>query len=123
MKHINRFTISITTLGFAIALVVITQIPRVYAAQYFGGMRTATLTCTCSGNVLVYVNDYKSNRVLALSYNGTGRLFATGNIFGTYLLGSYTPGGVCKVGVPPYCTDLTVDGTFDSSPGTGTSGF
>ncbi len=96
--------------------------PRnVFAGNYFGGMRTSALSCTCSGNMLIYINTYgNGGGVLALTYDGSGRLFSNNNIYGTYLLGSYTPGGNCLMTGDP-CTTVTSDGRFDSMPGTGTS--
>lgn len=124
MNTINRpiLYICIISLGIAGILGFIRPTPRAHAAQYFGGIRTGMLACTCSGNMLIYINNYvNGGGSLALSYNGSGRLFSNGNIFGTYLLGSYSPGGICRIGIQPYCTTVRVDGSFDSSPGTGTS--
>lgn len=94
---------------------------QVRAATYFGGMKTAMLSCTCSGNTLIYINNYATGSQLALIYDGSGRLFSNNNIFGTYLLGSYSPGGSCRVGAEPYCDTVNADGRFNSMPGTGTS--
>lgn len=106
---------------FAIGSLMAISSKEVRAATYFGGMRTAMLSCTCSGNTLIYINNYAGGGQLALIYDGSGRLFANNNVFGTYLLGSYSPGGSCRVGAEPYCEDVNVDGRFDSNPGTGTS--
>ncbi len=95
---------------------------RVDAANYFGGMKTMTLICTCSGNQLIYINNYAGGGSLALLYNGSGRLFSNNNIYGTYLLGSYSSGGgECKMISYPECYSVSSDGSFDSNPGTGTS--
>ncbi len=116
---------NIILLAFAALCAVVSlmtmQPEQVRAATYFGGMRTAMLSCTCSGNTVIYVNNYATGSQLALIYDGSGRIFANNNIFGTYLLGSYTTGGSCRVGVEPYCESVNVDGRFDSNPGTGTS--
>lgn len=116
----NMVLLLVVALFVVVSLMTISS-KEVRAATYFGGMRTAMLSCTCSGNMVIYVNNYASGGQLALVYDGSGRLFANNNIFGTYLLGSYSPGGSCRIGVEPYCEDVNVDGRFDSNPGTGTS--
>lgn len=124
MSPIPRFTLYILAIFVAMTAVfgVIGRITQAHAANYFGGMRTAYLTCTCSGNTLIYVNNYVSGGgSLALVYDGSAKLYSHNSIFGTYLLGSYTSGGICRVGQEPYCDDMDVDGSFDSNPGTGTS--
>lgn len=125
MKIFSRknLTLSILIVSFAFLSVSIGfGKSRVMAAQYFGGMKTMTLTCTCSGNTLIYINDYAGGGSLALLYNGSGRLFSNNNIYGTYLLGSYSSGGgECKMIAYPECYSVSSDGSFDSNPGTGTS--
>lgn len=90
-------------------------------ASYFGGMKTGTFMCTCTGNQLIYINDYAGGGSLALVYDGSARLFQNNNIYGTYLLGSYSSGGNCQYYVGEDCVDMSSDGSFDSNPGTGTS--
>lgn len=123
MTTLTRFTLYTFAilLGIAVLFGVIGRISNAHAAQFFGGMRTAYLTCTCSGNTVIYINNYAGGGSLALVYDGSAKLFSSNNIFGTYLMGSYSPGGSCRVGVEPYCDDVNVDGSFDSNPGTGTS--
>lgn len=95
---------------------------RVDAANYFGGMKTGTFMCTCSGNQLIYINNYAGGGMLTLLYDGSARLFANNNIYGTYLLGSYSSGGgQCTYYVGEDCVEMSSDGKFDSNPGTGTS--
>ncbi len=94
---------------------------RVDAANYFGGMKTMTFMCTCTGNQLIYINDYAGGGSLALIYDGSARLFSNNNIYGTYLLGSYSSGGQCEYLVGEDCVEMSSDGSFDSNPGTGTS--
>jgi hypothetical protein len=94
---------------------------RAEAGNYFGGMKTATFMCTCTGNQLIYIQDYASNGVLALLYDGSARLYSNNNIYGTYLLGSYSSGGQCEYLVGEDCVEMSSDGKFDSNPGTGTS--
>lgn len=90
-------------------------------ASYFGGMKTMTFMCTCTGNQLIYINDYAGGGSLALIYDGSARLFSNNNIYGTYLLGSYSGGGQCEYYVGEDCVEMSSDGSFDSNPGTGTS--
>jgi|SRR3989344_312502 len=95
----------------------------VNAQSYFGGLRVLTMVCTCSANFLIYVLDYATNRVLALVYQpGASLLYSFYNIYGTYLLGSYTPGaGQCQMYVGTSCTQINSDGMLNALPGTGTS--
>jgi hypothetical protein len=58
---------------------------------------------------------------LALVYDGSSKLYSNNNIYGTYLLGSYSNGGQCQYYVVEDCVDMNSDGKFDSNPGTGTS--
>ena len=90
--------------------------------QYFGGMKTATFTCSCSGNTLIYISNYAGKGgSLALVYDGSAKLYNNHNIYGTYLMGSYSPGGQCTYYVGEDCVEMQSDGRFDSNPGTGTS--
>ncbi|MBP6905029.1 MAG: hypothetical protein KBB91_03190, partial [Candidatus Pacebacteria bacterium] len=62
-----------------------------------------------------------SQGVLALVYNGSGRMYSNNNIYGTYLMGSYSSGGQCTYYVGEDCVEMSSDGAFDSNPGTGSS--
>ena len=114
--------IAVSVLGLSIGVYVCMSLFSGKAhAAFFGGMQTAVINCTCSGNQLVYVQDYFSNRMLALVYQpGASRLFSNYNIFGRYLLGSYAFGGQCLMAGDP-CTTLHSDGQIDAAPGVGTS--
>ncbi len=114
--------ITLAILVIVMTSVVVLTVPRTVRAAglYFGGMHTVSLTCTCSGNTLMYINNYAGGS-LALIYDGSGRLYANNNIYGTYLLGSYSPGGQCQMIAYPDCITIQSDGKFDSNPGTGTS--
>ena len=119
---IKNISLSVLMASFAFISVSFGFRPsRVDAANYFGGMKTMTFQCTCSGNQLIYIQDYASNGVLALLYDGSARLFSNNNIYGTYLLGSYSGGGQCTYYVGEDCVEMSSDGKFDSNPGTGTS--
>ncbi len=90
----------------------------------YGGQRVYTMTCTCSGNALVYIYDYRTKSIIELIYQeGASILYRNFNIYGaTYLLGTYrTGGGTCKIYVGEDCVDLNSTGTMGSAPGTGTS--
>lgn len=120
----NKFKKIFSILGVTIALLAMLSFRVSFSnasGRYFGGMRVFSLTCTCSGNTLVYINDYASGGELALTYDGSGRLYSNNNIYGTYLMGSYSPGGNCQMYVGEDCIEINSDGSFDSSPGTGTS--
>lgn len=89
----------------------------------YGGMRSYTLTCTCSGNSLLYIMDYRTNSILTLIYQaGASILYSNYNIYGTYLLGTYSStANSCKVYVGEDCVDISSEGQMGSQPGTGTS--
>ncbi len=92
----------------------------------FGGMHILTLdseVCTCSGNSH-WILDYTQNSLLRLYYQpGSSRLYSNNNLEGTYEVGTYQKGQSesCMIYVAEDCIELTNDGTYGSSPGTGTS--
>lgn len=92
---------------------------------YFGGRILSTITCTCTSNTLVYVQDTVTNSSLPLIYQpGVTRLYSNYNVFttGVQLLGSYTPGaGQCQIYVGTSCTSVNSRGMMNSIPGVGTS--
>lgn len=96
----------------------------------FGGLRTFTLPCTCSGNALLYIYDFKTKIPLILLYQpGLSKLFQWYNIFGTYMLGTYTaPISQCFITTSTGCAFVPSFGMLGgpltgSGPGTGTSGL
>lgn len=123
--HFTKQTIAaavlLTSMVGAFALALRPDHTDAAGGRYFGGMRTSTFSCSCSGSTLIYINDYASGGVLALVYNGGGRTFSNNNIYGTYLLGSYTSGSQCLYIVGEDCVEMSSDGYFDANPGTGTS--
>jgi hypothetical protein len=119
---IKNISITVFIFGFGFIATIFGFRPsRADAANYFGGMKTGTFTCTCTANQLIYIQDYATNSVLALVYDGSAKLYSNNNIYGTYLLGSYSSGGQCQYYVEADCVDMNSDGKFDSNPGTGTS--
>src|SRR3990172_7768667 len=99
--------ISIVGLGLVVAVAVTFLPPHDYLRALaqtsseipYGGMRSYTLTCTCSGNSLLYIMDYRTNSILTLIYQaGASILYSNYNIYGTYLLGTYSStANSCKV--------------------------
>ena len=89
----------------------------------FAGPQLFSLTCTCSGNVLIVLWDYYSMMPLALVYQpGMSVLYSYFNIWGQYYLGSYQKNsGSCKMIAPNSCPEITSNGMMGSMPGTGTS--
>lgn len=90
----------------------------------YGGSNTFLAECTCSvPNTWQFIYDYKTLRPLFLIYQpGASVLFEYFDIFGTFFLGSYQPGGgTCKMYVGEDCIDVYKDGLMGSQPGTGTS--
>ncbi|MEK7106245.1 MAG: hypothetical protein AAB895_02725 [Patescibacteria group bacterium] len=120
-KKIKNISISVLLASFAFIMTVSGFRATKADASYFGGMKTMTFMCTCTGNQLIYIQDYACSGVLALVYDGSARLYSNNNIYGTYLLGSYSSGGNCQYLVGEECVEMKSDGSFDSNPGTGTS--
>lgn len=88
----------------------------------YGGLRIFNLICTCSANALIYVMDYATNIPLALIYQpGASILYSYYDIYGTYLLGSYSQGSQCSIYVGKSCAQIQSQGMLGSQPGTGTS--
>lgn len=71
----------------------------------FGGVSTAMVTCTCSGNLLIYVQDVRGP-VLPLIYQpGATMLYMQYQPrSGVNMLGQYVPGGVCTIYVGTACS-------------------
>lgn len=103
----------ILSAGIFIFVMPISLIKKAHASGLpFGGLKTGTLTCTCSGNTLLYINDYKSGGSLSLVYQAGGsKLYSNNNVMGQYLLGEYQPGsGECLMESGPDCTTISSDG-------------
>ncbi|MEK7640546.1 MAG: hypothetical protein AAB389_00930 [Patescibacteria group bacterium] len=119
----KRLTLPLVIIGLAaIASFAIAQ--SASSETPYGGQRVYTLTCTCSGNALVYIFDYRTNSILSLVYQeGASILYSNYNVYGaTYLLGTYSSGGAsCKMYVGEDCVDINSSGQMGSQPGTGTS--
>ncbi len=120
-RRIQHFILLSLSAIFAIASVLVKT--EAAGGQYFGGMHTASFNCTCSGSTLLYINNYSQagSSTLALIYNGSARIYSNNNVYGTYLLGSYSSGGQCMYIVGEDCVEMQSDGMLDSNPGTGTS--
>lgn len=98
--------------------------------QYFGGRQTMIYNegmCNCSGTNVHVIMDDATNGELMLYYDGSGRLYDSGNIdnIGGEQLGSYQSTTTeCQEYVGEDCiTIATATGTYNSMPGTGTSGM
>lgn len=89
----------------------------------FGGLNTFRFICTCSGDVNLYVMDYRTNQLLVLLYSpGRSTLYLNYNVFGQYLLGTYgQTSGQCQYIVGEECETQQSDGQLGTQPGTGTS--
>ncbi|MCC6323617.1 hypothetical protein IT400_02370 [Candidatus Nomurabacteria bacterium] len=81
--------------------------------NYFGGRIVSIVPCTCSIGYQVGITGPGTSTGTYL-YTG----FSTGYrnylpSFGRNILGGYTPGGICMVGVAPICEPLNISkGTF-----------
>lgn len=85
----------------------------------FGGVITAAVPCDCSGGVGLFVLGPIGAGVF-LYETGISVPFPYYQFWrpGPFIVGSYVPGGVCMVGVPPLCGDAFSGAGF--SPGSGT---
>ena len=79
----------------------------------FGGNKILTTPCTCSGGFRLQVGPPRPINVLYQP--GVSTLFSFYNFLPPgYILGTYSPGGVCIVGAPPAtpCAPIPVLGTI-----------
>lgn len=122
-RRTQNFFLLILSASMLVASVFLDTQAKAAGGQYFGGMHTASFSCSCSGSTLLYINNYSNSgsKSLALIYNGSGRVFSNNNVYGTYLLGSYSSGGQCMYYVAEDCVEMQSDGMLDSNPGVGTS--
>ena len=105
--------------------------PRTASAQSlsaelpFGGQHLFVTQCTCAADSLHYILDYTTNKVLALLYEPSSRLYSNYNVYGgIYQLGSYMPSGQqCMITIGTGCVGIYADGMYGNQPGTGTSFF
>lgn len=74
----------------------------------FGGPILLSQTCTCSSGQLIVVGPPVPGIFVLQLPLSVGTVFPFGQLFrpGPWVLGSYTPGGICLIGVPPFCTSL-----------------
>ena len=78
----------------------------------FGGRIIATIPCTCSGGLWISVGPPRP--MAGIVYQaGVSVLFSFYSLLPSeHILGTYVPGGVCLVGVPPGCGSVTTIGTI-----------
>ena len=113
----------------AVMALPVAKTPRQAEAQLitgeipYGGHQIFWFPCTCSGNTLHVIFDYRTLRPLSLVYQpGLSVLYLYYNVFGTYLLGSYQPfTGGCFMYVGISCVPYPSEGLMGNRPGTGTS--
>lgn len=130
MKNFIKKTIVVSLLSiFIVGLGFVGQVNAQIGAT-FGGRKIITIPCTCSGNALIYVNDFRTHLILPLLYQpGLSKLFLWYNVFGTHLLGTYTvPLSQCLIYSGTGCIVIPAFGMLGgpltgSGPGTGTSGL
>ena len=77
---------------------------------WFGGRITTVIPCTCSVGSQVNIIGFPS--IFSGSYlyfPGAAEIKGKGNVAPSRLiLGHYSPGGTCRIGVEPYCTVLPI---------------
>ncbi len=125
MKKITIQILILLVLCFSIGSINLMK-ARATGETAFGGMYTFTLdesTCNCSNTNVHFIMDYTNNKVLKLYSSPASRFYSNNNSEATYQLGTYTSGGPsCMMIVGEDCVQVsTVDGTYGTSIGTGTS--
>lgn len=75
------------------------------AVLNFGGMTTAMTTCTCSANILLYVQDVRGTTLPLIYQPGATILYQNYSpTSGVWVLGTYTSGGQCLIYAVTGCT-------------------
>lgn len=76
----------------------------------FGGRVITVTPCTCSAGFQLVIGPPRPAQVLYQP--GISVLFSFYNFLpANYALGTYSPGGLCLTGVPPFCATLPTLGT------------
>lgn len=95
--------------------------------DFFGGNITQVTYCTCSGGVLLYIQDKVTNSQKQLVYQyGSSQLHANYNVWssGPNVIGGFYQGGTCEVYSGNSCTsEGSPEGTIDYVRGIGTSSY
>ena len=117
MKNL-RVKIELLSVVFLLMLVFSIFVPTKSALgikQYFGGKIILMVPCTCSSGYQLTLYGFGTNSG-TYWYNDFAKKYRNYSVInGKWVLGSYTPGGVCMVGVAPFCTLLPISkGTITS---------
>ncbi len=114
-----RFLLAFLVLmfGAVIAMNINVQSAVAGPGQPFGGLSYFVFTCTCSNNFAIYFDDLTISPPvgLPLIYQpGATILYEFGNILseGTWILGTWQPGGACLYHVGKICAILPTEGTM-----------
>ncbi len=97
-----------------------TLVSPAYAAAGlpFGGARVGAFYCAVSSNWMIGLTPLPPSNVALLSYTPGTQRFASSNIpLATYMLGTYSPPGVCSYGYVNVPTEGTILPMTGSSPG------
>ena len=80
------------------------------ALPWFGGMITKVTPCTCSMGSQVTVVGFPSIFSGTYLYQaGVAQAKGKSNVIpNKFVVGTYIPGGVCFIGVPPECSTLPI---------------
>lgn len=91
----------------------------------FGGVAPVIIPCTCTGGAWMLIRDKRTKLPLPIVFEPAySKLSSIQNISGLYLpftekLGTFQVGGVCWVGIPPFCAPIPALGTVTPFPGAG----
>ena len=124
MSHMMRFfLVSLVIVLLAIGAVRSSASAQSLSAELpFGGMHIFATKCTCAADSLHYILDYTTNNVIMLLYPPGTKLFSNYNVYATYQLGTYMPGGQqCMMQTGNSCSSIPTTGSYGNQPGTGTS--
>ena len=111
MKYFFRKR-KILTFSVLILIVFFASFSVIFAAglPWFGGRITTVVPCTCSTGFQVGIIGYPATFSGTYLYlPGATQVRGKGNVLPSRLiLGLYSSGGVCMIGIPPECSNLQI---------------
>jgi hypothetical protein len=109
----NNILSELKALSFLILFFIIVSVVPFFSVEAFslspfGGRVVSIVPCSCSEGSQVTISG-SSRFSGTYLYSSATKLFARRSVSpGGYLIGRYSPGGVCLVGAPPTCTDVGI---------------
>ncbi|MEY2671904.1 MAG: hypothetical protein RL687_321 [Candidatus Parcubacteria bacterium] len=81
-----------------------------FGSSYFGGKIISMVTCSCNtdGSSQISISGPGGSSGTYL-YSSSAKTYSRNSVkMGSYLLGKYSSGGSCLIGVAPKCTTLPI---------------